>query len=283
MLADAVDLLACPHCGAGLELDTPESTAAELVCERGHTFDVARQGYVSLLPGSAGKIVGDSADMVAARGDFLDSGHYDPLMSAVADAVAESPAVGRVLDVGVGTGHYLARILDTSTETTGLGIDVSKAAARRAARAHPRIASVVADVWQQLPVRAGVIDVVTSVFSPRNTAELRRVLRDDGRLVVLTPTEHHLEELVGALGLVRVDSEKNRRLGDSMAGVFERVSRRPVTFTVSMDHRAIEGVVAMGPSARHISPAERSDQIRSLPDPFAVTVSVVIGVYVVVR
>ncbi|MGU3431785.1 putative RNA methyltransferase [Actinomycetes bacterium M1A6_2h] len=274
MLADAVDLLACPHCGADLELD-----ANELVCERGHTFDVARQGYVSLLPGSAGKIVGDSPDMVAARGEFLDSGHYDPLMDAVADAVADSPAAGRVLDVGVGTGHYLARILDSTTDTIGLGIDVSKAAARRAARAHPRIASVVADVWQQLPVRTGAVDVVTSVFSPRNTAELRRVLRDDGRLVVLTPTEHHLEELVSALGLVRVDADKSRRLGDSMSGVFERVSRRPVTYTVSMDHRSIEGAVAMGPSARHGSAAQRSEQIRSLADPFPVTVSVVVGVY----
>lgn len=281
MLADAVDLLACPHCGGDLELDSDDARARELVCERGHTFDVARQGYVSLLPGSAGKIVGDSPDMIAARDDFLNAGHYDPLMDAVADAVADAPAVRSVLDVGAGTGHYLARILDTSADTIGLGIDVSKPAARRAARAHPRIASVVADVWQQLPVRSGAVDVVTSVFSPRNTSELRRVLTDDGRLVVLTPTDHHLEELVSALGLIRVDADKSRRLGDSMSGVFERISRRPVSFTVPMDHRSIEGAVAMGPSARHASPAQWSERIAALPDPFSVTVSVVVGVYAV--
>ena len=82
MLSDVMDLLACPHCGA--DLDTEDGA---VLCDRGHTFDVARQGYVSLLPGSAGKITGDSAEMLAARVRFLDGHHFDPIVDAVVAAV----------------------------------------------------------------------------------------------------------------------------------------------------------------------------------------------------
>ena len=271
VLADAMPVLACPHCGSGVELD--EST---VLCERGHAFDVARQGYVSLLPGSAGKIVGDSAPMVAARDAFFATGHYDRLMDAVADAVGPARVV---LDVGCGTGAYLARVLDGSPDAVGVGVDVSKFAARRAARSHPRCAAVVADVWQHLPIRDESVDTVMSVFSPRNTAELRRVIAPGGSLVVLTPTEHHLEELVRALTLIRVDENKSRRLGESMAGQFERVRRTAVTYTSSMSHSDIEAVVAMGPSARHGESSDRADIIAALPDPYPVTVSVIVAVY----
>ncbi|WP_181958472.1 putative RNA methyltransferase [Nonomuraea diastatica] len=82
MLADIVDYLSCPVCRAGMRID-----AATVRCAQGHTFDVARQGYVSLLVGSRPPGTADTAAMVAARADFLDAGHYAPLADAVADAV----------------------------------------------------------------------------------------------------------------------------------------------------------------------------------------------------
>ncbi len=77
----SIDLLACPHCDGSMDLDD-----AAVLCERGHSFDVARQGYVSLLTGAATPFTGDTADMIAARGDFLDTGYYDPVRGAVASA-----------------------------------------------------------------------------------------------------------------------------------------------------------------------------------------------------
>lgn len=271
MIDEAVALLACPHCGAGLDADPPT-----LLCESGHTFDVARHGYVSLLSGGGGKFTGDSAEMVAARADFLASGRYDPVMDAVAD-VADGP---HVLDVGVGTGHYLARVLDTvGGDAVGIGVDVSKAAARRAARAHPRAAAVVADVWTALPVRTGTIDTALSVFSPRNVPELARVLAPTGRLVVVTPTDRHLQELVTSLDLVRVDEHKTRRLGDSLAGTFERTDRRAVGYTMTLGPDDVAAVVGMGPSARHVTPAELAARVTALPTPIEVTVAVTVSVY----
>lgn len=279
MLDDALALLICPHCGDELDQDDA-GPATTLLCSRGHTFDVARQGYVSLLPGSAGRIVGDSAEMVTARADFLDRGHYD----AVADALAAVVVGPRVVDVGTGTGFYLARALDHLradgvAEAVGIGVDVSKSAARRAARAHPRLVSVVADVWDRLPVRTGAVDSVLSVFSPRNPAELRRILAPTGRLIVVTPTERHLGELVAALDLIGVDERKPQRLGASLSGLFERVERRALDYTVDLTHDEVAAVVDMGPSARHSTAADRRARIEASAEPVRVTVSVVVAVY----
>ncbi|TQF65624.1 methyltransferase domain-containing protein [Rhodococcus spelaei] len=274
MLDEVVDLLACPHCGA--ELDVSDRT---LLCGQGHSFDVAKQGYVSLLSG-ASKITGDSAEMIAARVRFLDGGHFDPLMEAVARAcVAESPDRSAVLEVGAGTGHYLAAVLDALPGARGIGVDVSKAAARRLARSHPRAASVVADIWTQLPVREHATSHVLSIFAPRNAAELRRVLRPDGTLVVLTPTDRHLRELVDLLGLVRVDENKTARLGAAMAGHFERIDRVGVEYPMSLSHSDVDSLVAMGPSARHLGEQARASRIAELTETSTVTASVTISRY----
>lgn len=277
MLADVSALLACPQCGDGLELDD-----RTLVCPRGHSFDIARQGYVTLLTGAATKFTGDSPEMIAARCEFLDAGHFDPLMTAVSDAVVQSTPDGvepRVLEVGAGTGHYLARVLDASPSAQGIGLDVSKPAARRLARAHPRAAAVVADVWRQLPVLGGVLSHVLSIFAPRNAAEIDRVLGDDGVVVVLTPTDRHLHELVDLLGMVRVDDRKVERLGETMAGHFERAHRTSVEVTMMLSRRDVDHLVGMGPSARHLPPERRAEAIAALPEPFPVTASVVVSTY----
>ncbi|MFI7701915.1 putative RNA methyltransferase [Nonomuraea sp. NPDC049480] len=91
MLADIVEYLICPVCRADLRLGE-----GALRCAGGHAFDVARQGYVSLLVGNRPPGTADSAAMVAARAEFLDAGHYAPLADAVAETVrkhAESQAV----------------------------------------------------------------------------------------------------------------------------------------------------------------------------------------------
>ncbi|MGW0172502.1 putative RNA methyltransferase [Rhodococcus sp. NPDC003322] len=274
MLNDALALLCCPHCGG--DLDESDRT---LLCDRGHSFDIARQGYVSLLSG-ASKITGDSAEMIAARAEFLDGGHFDRLRTAVADAtVAAGVDDPAVLEVGAGTGHYLATVLDALPGAPGLGVDVSKAAARRLARSHPRVAAVVADIWTQLPVRDHVVSHALSIFAPRNAAELRRVLRADGELVVLTPTERHLRELVDLLSMVRVDENKTERLGAAMAGHFDRVSRVAVEYPMSLTHAAAEQLVAMGPSARHLAESTRAAAIGALPEPLTVTASVTVSRY----
>src|SRR3984957_9002225 len=148
MLDDVAGFLACPQCGAGLT-----RAGAAPRCPAGHAFDIARQGYVSLLPPGERAPAGDSAPMVAARVDFLASGHYASLARELAAAarvaITETGAPGCVLDIGAGPGYYLAAVLDGLPDRAGLALDASKFALRRAARAHPRIGAAAADAWRR--------------------------------------------------------------------------------------------------------------------------------------
>jgi 23S rRNA (guanine745-N1)-methyltransferase len=243
----------CPHCGASLE--TGERAWR---CANGHSFDVARQGYVALDRKAAR---GDTAEMIAARVAFLEAGHYGPIAEAIVAAVGPgegSPdggagppggagpgdGAGRliVVDLGAGPGYYLAAVLDAHPRARGVALDASRPALRRAARAHPRITAVACDIWEGLPLTDHVADVILDVFAPRNPAEMRRILRPGGRMVVVTPTERHLHEL----GLLRVHPEKRERLRQDL-GTPE--AERLVEFALELED--VTPLVRMGPSAHH--------------------------------
>lgn len=242
MIDGAIPYLRCPVCR-----DTLAREDRTLRCPLRHSFDMAKQGYADL---SAGRLphTGDSAAMVADRAGFLAAGHY----RFVAEALATHRADGLVLDAGTGTGDYLARFLDASPEAVGLGLDVSKPALRRAAKAHPRAAAVLADLWRPLPVADAVADVVLNVFAPRNGPEYHRVLRPDGVLLVVTPAADHLAELVAAHGLIQVDPEKAARvsgsLGDHFTPVAAGTHRRELRLTAA----EARTLIGMTPSARHV-------------------------------
>lgn len=266
----ALSSLRCPLCGEAFgALDRA------IVCPRGHSFDIAHQGYVSLLVGSTSATTADTADMVAARQRFLERGHYDAIIDAIA---AVAPDSGLCIDLGGGTGYHLARLLDVHPGLDGIDLDLSKHALRRAARAHPRLAAIAADAWKPLPVRDSVASCVLSTFSPRNATEIRRMLAPSGILVVTTPTPRHLVELVGTLGLVTVDDRKEERL-DAQLHDFERASSTPVEYAIELSHDEVLDAILMGPSARHVDAADLAGRVARLAAPVRVTVSVTVAVY----
>jgi 23S rRNA (guanine745-N1)-methyltransferase len=267
VLADVVDLLRCPVCEADLEL-----AETALRCPAGHSFDVARQGYVNLVPGRA-----DTAEMVEAREAFLRAGHFRPLTAALSDAAQQVDGDGAIVDLGAGTGHYLARVLDVLPGARGIAIDASPAALRRAARAHERAAAVGADAWKPLPLRDGIATIVLSVFAPRNATEIARVLTTDGRLFAITPTTRHLHELVGPLGLLSVPDDKEDRLDAQLDSHFTLTGRRPVEHAMFLTRDECAQLVRMGPSAWHIDEQSVSERLAALPDPLTVTASVTLS------
>lgn len=270
-LAAVAEVLGCPVCGRGLATGD-----RALHCAQGHSFDIARQGYVSLLTGAASKITGDTPAMLDARAAFQAAGYFTPIADAVARAATRPPREV-IADIGAGTGYYLSRVLDAVPEARGIALDIAKAAGRRCARAHPRAAAVVADAWQALPVRDHTLGTALSVFAPRNPAELARALAPDGRYIVVTPTTAHLGELIEPIGMVTVDPEKDRRLADALTGRFTLLERDTVEYSMALPHADIAHLVAMGPSAHHTGPA--AARIAALPEPFTVTASVTVGVY----
>lgn len=274
VLADAAPYLCCPLCRRDLVLTGPA-----LGCAAGHRFDVARQGYASLLAGNARTGTADTAAMVAARHDFLQSGAYDGLTDAVADAVSaelvRGGAGGCIADVGGGTGHHLAAVLRRCPDRVGVCCDLSRYAARRAARAHPRIGAVVADVWRGVPVRDGAAGVVLDVFAPRNAAEFHRMLHPEGVLVLVTPQGDHLGELVDRLGLVSVDEDKPRRLRDALGARFDASGAQDLRWPMRLSRARVHSLVQMGPSAWHTDAAD----VDSLAEPVEVTAAVTVSTY----
>jgi 23S rRNA (guanine745-N1)-methyltransferase len=242
-LIDLAPALRCPHCGAALA-----AADGALACAGGHRFDVARQGYVSLLSGPTGREAGDDAAMIAARDQIERAGHWRPLSDALAAAV---PTVTRLLDVGAGTGAHAAALLGRFPEARGVAVDVSAFASRRAARAHPGLAAVRADVWSQIPLRDGAADVALDVFSPRNGRELARVIAPAGTLVVATPDDEHLAQL-REFHTLSIHPGKDTELHQRLGEWFDGVSEQPVGWTMSLTAGEAAAVLAMGPSARHL-------------------------------
>ncbi|MEU8517269.1 putative RNA methyltransferase [Kitasatospora sp. NPDC048722] len=274
MLQDIEPYLACPHCAQPLARHE-----RSLRCPAGHSYDLAKQGYVSLLAGDAHTGTGDTADMVAARADFLAAGHYGPIADALAEAAASADPEGLVADLGAGTGHYLAHVLDALPGRPGAALDISKYALRRAAKAHPRIGAVVCDAWRPLPLLDGSAGLVLNVFAPRNGPEIRRVLRPGGTLLLVSPTPRHLRELVAALGLLSVDEEKQRRIDEKLGPYLTPEGRREVEFTLRLGPQDVRTVVGMGPSAWHTDPERLAAALAGLPEPVEVTASVTVAVY----
>jgi 23S rRNA (guanine745-N1)-methyltransferase len=271
--------LRCPVCACPVRL-----AGGQLRCERGHAFDIARQGYVSLTSGRGGPGTGDSAEMVMARERFLAAGHYEPLAEAIAghaarhdlgnrrdDERAGGGRPGIVVDLAGGTGYYLARVLDALPGRLGACLDLSAPALRRAARAHVRAAAIGADVWQPLPLADGSAAVVMSVFGPRNAAEIRRVLAPGGALVIATPAPDHLRELRDPLGMIGIDERKTDRLADAYRD-YATTETGVVRYQLRLDHDDVGAVVAMGPTARHVTADELAARIGTLPSPVTVTV-----------
>ena len=278
----ALPLLACPHCTLGLDWAVPGVVG----CANGHRFDVARRGYLSLLGARSRTDTGDSAEMVAARVAFLGARHYRP----IADAVAARVTAGPIVDIGAGTGYYLAeavrRLIESEPDGSvqnaslpiGVALDASRYAAGRSAVAHPGIGAVLADAWSRLPVRSGVAATVINIFAPRDPAEIARLLAPEGRLIVVTPEPDHLAEIRGVLGLLTVDPGKADRLVEAFAGLLRTVDRTSLRQEMVLTHLDVLALVRMGPSARHLGLEQLERAVGELAAQTTVKMSVTISV-----
>jgi len=262
VLSAVIDRLTCPICTENVLIE-----GGSVRCLAGHSFDIARQGYVNLLPGGARAGTADTAEMVRARTAFLGAGHYAALSGRLRQIAQPHLGPGScVVDAGAGTGHYLSEVLAGAPEAVGLALDISKYALRHAARL-PRVGAAVCDVWAPFPVREGAADVVLNVFAPRNPAEFHRVLRPDGVLIVVTPGADHLGELVGPLGLLTVDERKGDRVAEAFKTSFDLVDAEDQVVDMRLTREEAAALIGMGPSAHHIDAAELAARLAPLAEP----------------
>jgi 23S rRNA (guanine745-N1)-methyltransferase len=247
-------LLWCPRCKSAFT-----TAAGALLCRNGHSFDLAREGYVNLLSGRRRHPAawGDSPAQLRHRAEFLDAGHLDALTTTIVRQVERSARGSRdVLDAGSGTGHHLARIAARLPGSViGLGLDISKDAARQAARRWPTPGFAIADLWAEWPVRDAAIDLVVSIFAPKNFPEASRVLRPGGWLVVAYPGPDHLIELRDRFGLLRQFEETPGRYADMATHYLGPPTVARLRSHAVLDPAMARAVILMGPNARHVDPS----------------------------
>jgi 23S rRNA (guanine745-N1)-methyltransferase len=208
-----------------------------VVCPRGHSFDVARSGYINLLQPQErrSKRPGDTAAAVAARRRLHDRGVTEPLRHAIAEMMSASPS-DIVLDAGCGDGFYLGS-LASQTGFDAHGVDISIPAVDAAARRYPGYEWIVANADRFVPYADRSFSIVLSITARMNAGEFRRVLGDGGRLVVALPAPEDLIELRGA-GRDRV-----ARTVETFARNFKLVDQRRVSTAADLDAAAVHDVL----------------------------------------
>lgn len=208
-----------------------------LWCERGHSFDVARSGYINLLQPQDRRShqPGDTVAAVAARRRLHDAGVTGPLLAAIAGILCPSQA-DVVLDAGCGDGFYLGS-LARQAGFSGHGVDISVPAIEIAARRNPECEWIVANADRFVPYADGSFSIVMSITARMNAAEFRRVLRGDGRLLIALPSPDDLIELRGA------GQDRAKRTIQTFAHDFTLADRRRVTITADLDAAAVHDVL----------------------------------------
>jgi 23S rRNA (guanine745-N1)-methyltransferase len=209
-----------------------------VVCPRGHSFDIARSGYINLLQPQERRAAhpGDTSAAVAARRRLHDLGVTEPLRLAISEAVGAT-SEDAVLDAGCGDGFYLGG-LNRETSCDAHGVDISTPAVDAAARRYPECEWVVANADRALPYADRSFNILLSITARMNAAEFRRVLRDDGRLLIALPASDDLIELRGS-GRDRV-----ARTLETFAPGFRLVDRGRISTAADLDAAAVANVLA---------------------------------------
>lgn len=254
-----MDLL-CPICGAPLA-----KGEKALVCPSHHSFDIARQGYVNLLPVQQkhSQDPGDTREQVLSRRAFLDTGTYAPILEALIEAAREYGASGELLDVGCGEGYYCAGL----SQALGLpltGVDISKEAVRAAA-ARYKGPNWLCATAAHLPVGDERVGLLTSLFALTLPEEFLRVLSPGGLYIQVVAAEDHL------LGLKRIIydrlTHKEKHTTQELPGL-TRLHSQHIAFDFTLTKEQIPWLFAMTPHLFRIGKAgaARLAQTRTLED-----------------
>jgi 23S rRNA (guanine745-N1)-methyltransferase len=240
-------MLLCPVRGCHQAL---AREAKRVVCARGHSFDIARSGYINLLQPQErrSKNPGDTSAAVAARRQLNDRGVTEPLLRAIAEMMAAGPS-DIVLDAGCGDGFYLGSVA-RQAGFEAHGVDIAIPAVDAAAKRYPACEWVVANADRFLPYADRSFSILLSITGRMNAGEFRRVLRDDGRLLVALAAPDDLIELRGT-GRDRVD-----RTVETFAKDFTLADRHRVTTLVDLDSAAVRDVLLSIYRPMRAQPAE---------------------------
>lgn len=262
--------LLCPVCGMPLE-----KSDQLWRCEKNHSFDIARQGYVNLLTVDKkhARHPGDTKEQVAARKEFLDGGFYAPIAQCVKELLVPF-APNDVLDAGCGEGYYLTKLQEALPAGAFAGIDISKDAVRFAAVRNKNVLWLTGTA-AALPFPDKSFDCVLSMFALTMEQEFARVLKDGGHYLQVIAGEEHLMGLKTIIYPEILRKEKN--LHPDFAG-FRLIQSKTLEFSFTLDtNKQVQNLLSMTPHFWRISMegAQRLRETETLTD----TAQVIFNLY----
>ncbi len=248
------EVFRCPYCGYSLCQSGPT-----LRCEHGHSFDLAKEGYVNLLSRPGGNFYQDKT-LFSARRTVYNSGFWNRVLNEILTAASNR---GTVLDAGCGEGSLLKFL----SAETAIGIDIAKPAAAMTAKLLPGAAVCVGDL-RKLPLSDDSVDVVVNMLTPACYGEFRRVLHQTGQLLKIVPQREHLIELRTLIGKDTLEDDSENRL-EILKRDFILQSRTRVKYCFPCDETLGKAVYLMTPLTAH-----HHDDSGKLPENITVDVEV---------
>jgi 23S rRNA (guanine745-N1)-methyltransferase len=235
-----------------------------LSCSNGHSFDVARSGYINLLQPQdrRSKSPGDTPEAVAARRRFLDRGFAAPLVEAIVEALRLSKN-DTLLDAGCGEGHHLGAFR-RAYGVEAHGVDISVPAIELAARRYRDCTWVVANADRFLPYADASFNAVATITARLNPDEFRRVLDPDGKLLVVVPGADDLIELREAVLGERLERERSDRTVELFAPQFTLESRQSISHVAELDRQAMLDVMSSSYRGLRTRERERLERLESM-------------------
>ena len=261
--------LICPICGEVLAKED-----RRWLCPKGHSFDIARQGHVNLLPVQQkhSRNPGDTREQVISRRSFLESGCYGPIVEKLIETAQKYGVSGEILDVGCGEGYYSSR-LAASLGAKLTGLDISKEAVRFAAGQYKNALWLCATA-SHIPVGNRSADLLTSLFALTLPEEFHRVLKPQGLFFQVLAAQDHL---LGLKGIIYDELKFKEKDSVPELPGFELVESIPIRFSFTVEGELVQALFSMTPHVYRIGKAgaQRLAATQKLTD----TASCVLNVY----
>ena len=239
---------ACPICQENLTL-----VESSLKCYNRHSFDLAKFGYVNLVPQIKQSANYDKENFQN-RQQILETGFYHAILEAVSDLLANSETSTTVLDIGCGEGFYSRKLQESHPDKTFYAFDISKDSVQIAAKSEPNWAVnwFVGDL-ARLPIRDASMDILLDIFSPANYGEFRRVLSKDGILIKVIPTKNHLKEIRQKVQDQLTNKDySNQDIKEHFQEHFTILSNQTASLTKTITADQLQALLSMTPLLFHV-------------------------------
>ena len=232
-------ILKCPVCNLCLK-----KHEKQYICINNHSYDIASKGYINLLLANQKntKEPGDSKEMMEGRRDFLNKGYYHTFSEKLNEVIISNISGNNIniLDAGCGEGYFLWRLKEAiykkesniteNKKFNFFGVDISKAAVTYAAKRDKKINFIVGSNFN-LPIMPNTIDIIIRNFAPSDEVELKRVLKDNGKLIVVTPGIQHL---YGLKEILYVNARKHEEKEITFEG-FKLIEHTEVKYDIHVE------------------------------------------------